>query len=118
MKRIATAVLVLLVAVGAVFAYGGTTAHHNPLTMAEPVNEHFHGEVLERLDVDPYLYLRVADEQGQEHWVVTLQATASDSSHVTIQVYARAAEFTSRNANRTFAPLSFATVTTHHQETP
>lgn len=118
MKRIATAALVLLVAVGAVWAYGGTTGGSNPLTMAEPVNESFHGEVLQRLEVDPYLYLLVADEEGQQHWVVTLQATASASSHVTVQVYGRAAEFTSKNAHRTFAPLSFATVTTHHQETP
>jgi hypothetical protein len=83
----------------------------NPLTLAQPTDERFTGQVEERLEAGSYLYLRVRDGH-EERWVATLRGTAAPSSTVAVHVFARSPRFQSRRLGRVFAPLSFGSVTT------
>lgn len=110
MKRTAAAVgLVILLGVGVALA--------RPASGSNPLSEHrlteptlLHGRVLERVPAGSYLYLRVRDDSGREHWVATLRATASSADDVDVTVVARAPSFTSKRLARVFEPLLFGAV--------
>ncbi len=110
MKRTALAVgLVILLGVGVALARPASGS--NPLSqygLSEPTL--LQGRVVERVRAGSYLYLRLRDEAGLEHWVATLRATASSSDDVTVTVVARAPSFTSKRLARVFEPLLFGAV--------
>lgn len=110
MKRTAVAVgLVILLGVGVALARPASGT--NPLaeySLAEP--SRLRGQVLERVPAGSYLYLRLRDDSGLEHWVATLRATASSTDDVTVTVVARAPSFTSKRLARVFEPLLFGAV--------
>jgi hypothetical protein len=113
MKRTALAVsLVILLGVGVALARPAPGG--NPLSrygLAEPTL--LHGQVLERVAAGSYLYLRLRDDSGLEHWVATLRATASSADDVNVTVVARAPSFTSKRLARVFEPLLFGAVSSH-----
>lgn len=112
MKQTAVAVG-LLVLLGVGVALARPASGSNPLStysLAEPVL--LHGLVLERVPAGSYLYLRLRDDAGHEHWVATLRATASSANDVNVTVVARAPTFTSRRLARVFEPLLFGAVST------
>lgn len=119
MKRTA-AVLLLLLLLGVGVALARPASAENPLAryaLSEPTR--LHGQVLERVPAGSYLYLRLRDDSGREHWVATLRATASSSDDVTVTVVSRAPSFTSKRLGRAFEPLLFGAVSsTPTKESP
>lgn len=119
MKRTALVVgLAILLGVGVALARPAPGA--NPLAeygLSQPTS--LHGEVLERVPAGSYLYLRLRDDAGHQHWVATLRATASQTDDVTVTVVARAPSFTSKRLARAFEPLLFGAVSpTPKKESP
>ncbi|QRK11080.1 hypothetical protein JQX13_14005 [Archangium violaceum] len=85
----------------------------NPLehyTLEPSARFGFTGLVEERLRAGSYLYLRVRDPAGAQHWVATLSSTASAADAVQVRIFARSEDFHSKRLGRDFSPLLFGTV--------
>ncbi len=89
----------------------------SPLAHTEVVDGMvLHGDIVERLVVGSYVYLRVHVVRSErDAWVASFVKDAPAAGAVTATVYARSPSFYSPRLARTFAPLLFATVvpTTH-----
>ncbi|MDI1447438.1 hypothetical protein [Polyangium sp. 6x1] len=115
MRRTVLATLMMLAAGLAAGAHAATSAGpaKNPLVayaLGPSSRFGFTGRVAERVSAGSYLYLRVQDAAGTEHWVATLTSTASTAEDVEVQVFARAEDFHSKRLSRDFSPLLFGTV--------
>jgi len=111
-KTMAIAILIVLIVFGGGGALWGLTRARagNPFARARPMHGTLRGRVVERQDVGSYVYLRVVDEHGAAHWVVTLRFRLPMSDDVVATVLARADRFSSPRLHRTFSPLYFGTV--------
>ncbi|MDY7226576.1 hypothetical protein [Hyalangium rubrum] len=101
--------LVALIAVGS----RSTSPGSNPLvrySLSSAARYTMCGHVEERLPAGSYLYLRVRDDEGAQHWVATLRSTAPSTPEVSVRVLARAENFPSARLHRSFAPLLFGAV--------
>lgn len=111
MRRLTTAILLTLgLTAGALLVHARATAT-NPLqlyALAEPRS--LEGRVVERVPAGPYVYLRLAQSDGQPVWVASLRALASGAEDVTVSAVARADRFTSKRLGRSFSPLLFGAV--------
>jgi len=68
------------------------------------------GEVIERVNAGPYVYLRLREGDGRSSWLVSLRATTPAAEHVRALVVGQAERFHSRRLGRDFSPLAFAAV--------
>lgn len=99
--------LVLLAA----FSVHRPPAGANPLTrFTLPQPERLSGCIEERIQAGGYLYLRITDASGAQHWVATLTRSAPKGSCVEAIVFARADQFHSSRLDRDFSDLSFASL--------
>jgi hypothetical protein len=69
------------------------------------------GEVVERLDAGPYVYLRLQSAAGARHWVAAVASFTPGSRRVEARVIGRAQGFRSARVGRDFPLLLFAVVT-------
>jgi hypothetical protein len=120
---LALAAAVLLLAAVALGARAPRAGARNPLasSIALPAGERFEveGDVVERLEAGPYVYLDVRDGAGGRHWVASLAATVpAGAGRVRVTVLGRAAGFHSRRLARRFELLLFAVVQSNPEKVP
>lgn len=110
MKRAAVALLITMGLAG--FAALREPAG-NPFAGGQLTRESgaIQGAVVERVAAGGYVYLRVIDGRGAEHWLVTLEGPATRALRVDAHLLARAERFESRRLSRAFAPLHFVSLT-------
>lgn len=83
----------------------------NPLaTLSPPSNASFAAIVDERLEAGSYTYMAVRTSDQRTRWIVTMGPGEAAGRSVRVKSMGERAEFHSPRLDRTFSPLTFATV--------
>jgi len=86
----------------------GTQSRTVAQTPSDPQLAAFSGKVMEKQDVSPYTYIRLADGAGHESWAAVPQTPLDIGEEVTLQGGIVMSNFTSKTLNRTFESIIFA----------
>lgn len=93
-------------------AVEASTLHGPPtdLIPPEPGDERLVGTVVEHLPTGGYHYMRIAPEQGDSRWVVTMGGEYREGARVEVSSFGARQHFYSRRLDRHFAELVFGMV--------